>query len=230
MTNPEIRAYLYAHADEKYRMFAQKLIPNVRIEEIIGVRLPILRKLAVEIIKNTDCDKYLAEAWDEMFEERMLQGFVIGLASGSVEQVLARIKSFLPKIGDWSVCDSFCCSLKIAKRCPEELWRFIEPLLSDKRTYYARFAFVMLLRYFVDEKHCDRAFEAFCGVQNEDYYVKMAVAWAVAEFYARLPEKTEEFIAKNLMDRWTHNKAIQKIGESRLTDAKSRARLNTMKR
>ena len=37
--------------DEDYRAFHAKLIPNIPIEKIIGVRTPVLRKYAKEVAK-----------------------------------------------------------------------------------------------------------------------------------------------------------------------------------
>lgn len=230
MTNSEIKKFLYLQADEKYRAFTQKLITNIPAETIIGVRLPAIKKLAAEIYKTSDWKKYLEGASDDTFEERMLQGFVIGFMDGGPEKVIPYIDKFIGKIDNWSVCDSFCSSLKIAKRYPEAFWSFIKPLLYDGRTYYVRFALVMLLKHFCDAEHCDEAFSAFSEIKNEDYYVKMAVAWATAEFYAKLPAQTLAFLSENPLDRWTHNKAVQKIKESRFTDKQTRLMLNSLKR
>ena len=230
MTNKDIKEFLYLHTDEKYRAFTQKLITNIPAETIIGVRLPALKKLAKEIYKGSDWRAYLEETSDDTFEERMLQGFVIGFIDDEPKNVIPYIEKFIGKIDNWSICDSFCGSLKIVKRYPTVFWSFIKPFLYDGRTYYVRFALVMLLRYFVDAEHCAEAFAAFNEIKNEDYYVKMALAWAVAEFYAKLPVQTLAFLSQNSLSRWTHNKAIQKIKESRLTDKKTSLMLNGLRR
>ena len=45
----EIRARLFELQDIKYRDFHAKLVPNIDPEKIIGVRTPVLRKLAAEL-------------------------------------------------------------------------------------------------------------------------------------------------------------------------------------
>ena len=74
----EIRNKLYELSEEKYREFNQKLLPGVK--HVLGVRLPILRKLAKEIAKD-DFRVYLAEAQaqitrDSIHEEIMVQGLL----------------------------------------------------------------------------------------------------------------------------------------------------------
>ena len=49
------------------------------LENVLGIRLPVLRKIARQIAAG-DWRTYLAEAEDFYFEERMLQGLVIGCA------------------------------------------------------------------------------------------------------------------------------------------------------
>ena len=229
MTNKEIKDFLHLHADEGYRRFTQKLITNIPPDTILGVRLPIIKKLAKEIYKGSDWRTYLAEASDDTFEEKMLQGFVIGSIE-TLELAIPYIERFIGKIDNWSVCDSFCGSLKIVRRYPDTFWSFVKPLLYDRRDYYIRFALVITLRYFADSEHCSEAFNAFSSIKNDGYYVKMALAWAVAEFYAKLPNETLEFLKENSLSRWTHNKAIQKIKESRLTGKETHEMLNSLKR
>ena len=62
-------------ADEKYKKFSSALLPNV--DNILGVRLPLLRTIAKEIARD-DWRAYLARNENEYFEEIMLQGMVIG--------------------------------------------------------------------------------------------------------------------------------------------------------
>ena len=60
--------------EEKFRAFNEKLMPGTT--GTYGVRIPLLRTMAKEIIKN-DAKGFLAVAQDDTHEERMLQGLVI---------------------------------------------------------------------------------------------------------------------------------------------------------
>lgn len=227
MTCTEARAELLSLAEEEYRAFAQKLSPGV--EGILGVRLPAIRKLAKRIVHG-DWRAYLAEAGTDLFEERMLTGFVIGFARCDMEERLRHITAFLPHIDGWAVCDSFCTALTFAKEEPEAVWHFLVPLLSSPSEFDVRFAVVMLLDYFIREECLADTLAALDAVRHEGYYVKMAVAWAVSICYVRYPVHTEAYLNRCKLDDFTYNKAIQKAMESLRVDDTTRARLRTMKR
>ena len=67
-------------------------------------------------------------------------------------------------------------------------------------------------------------------IRSEEYYINMATAWyfsmaLVWQYNAALPYLTEE-----RLDKWTHNKSIQKATESRQIDDKTKEYLRTLKR
>ncbi|BFH14218.1 DNA alkylation repair protein [Paenibacillus melissococcoides] len=222
-----IRAQIMAMADEKYRQFSASLIPN--INNVVGVRLPELRKLARSIAKG-DWRAYLAQADSDYFEEVMLQGMVIGCAKADVEEILRHVSAFVPKIDNWSVCDSFCSGLKIASSHQERVWEFIQPYLESDKEYEIRFGVVMLLNYYVDEPYIHRVLERLDRIKHEGYYVKMAVAWAVSICFVKLPDITMDYLRGNSLDDFTYNKALQKITESYRVAPETKALIRSMKR
>lgn len=113
-----IREQLESLAEPDFQQFMAKLIPNVKPEKIIGVRTPILRKIAKQIAKE-DWRFYLEEYPAESYEEIMLQGMVIGYIKEDFGEVLKQVERFLPKIDNWGICDSFCAGLKQTKKEPE---------------------------------------------------------------------------------------------------------------
>ena len=138
-------------SEEKYKEFSSKLIPG--IDNILGVRLLYLRKVAKNIAKE-DWRTYLKNANDTYFEEVMLQGMVIGYVKDSnIEEILVYIKKFILKINNWSVCDSFSSGLKITNKNKEIVWEFLKKYLSSEKEYEVRFAVVMLLNYYIDEEY-----------------------------------------------------------------------------
>lgn len=222
-----IRAQIMALADEKYRQFSASLIPN--INNVVGVRLPELRKLARNIAKS-DWRAYLAQADSDYFEEVMLQGMVIGSAKADVEEILHHVAAFVPKIDNWSVCDSFCSGLKIASSHQEQVWEFIQPYLESDQEYEIRFGVVMLLNYYIDEPYIHHVLERLDRIKHEGYYVKMAVAWAVSICFVKLPDITMDYLRSNSLDGFTYNKALQKITESYRVAPETKALIRSMKR
>lgn len=222
-----IRAQIMGLADEKYRQFSASLIPN--INNVVGVRLPELRKLA-RIIAKGDWRAYLAQADSDYFEEVMLQGMVIGCAKADVEEILHHIAAFVPKIDNWSVCDSFCSGLKITSLHKERVWEFIQPYLESDKEYDIRFGVVMLLNYYIDEHYIHLVLERLDRITHEGYYVKMAVAWAVSICFVKLPDITMDYLGSNSLDDFTYNKALQKITESYRIAPETKVLIRSMKR
>ena len=73
----DIAAFLASHADEGYRAFQAKLIPNIDAATIVGVRTPELRKFAKGLARREDAGEFLAALPHGAFEENQLHSFVI---------------------------------------------------------------------------------------------------------------------------------------------------------
>lgn len=223
----EIKRQLKSLAEEDYRVFSSRLLPD--INNVLGVRLPLLRKMAKELVKS-DWRQYLQTAKDDSFEEIMLQGIVIGCATCPVEERFTYIQKFVPKINNWSVCDSFCTGLKFAKDYSKQVWDFLQPYLKSEKEFYIRFAVVMLIFYYIHDETIDKVLESLDTIQYEGYYVKMAVAWAISICYIQFPERTMIYLKNNGLDDFTYNKALQKITESLKVDKETKKQIRAMKR
>lgn len=222
-----IKEQLLDFVDEEYQKFAAALIPN--ISNVIGVRLPELRKLAQTIAKG-DWRTYLEQTESEYFEEIMLQGMVIGYVQTDVEEILRYVVDFVPKINNWSVCDSFCNGLKFTQTSKERVWEFLQSYVSSNNEYEIRFGVVMLLFYYTEDEYISRVLQLLNNIKHEGYYVKMAVAWAISICYVKLSEPTMQYLHHNSLDKFTYNKALQKITESYRVDQETKQLIRSMKR
>jgi len=222
-----IREQLIRLADEDYRKFSSSITPGT--DNILGVRLPDLRKMAREIAKG-DYHSYFNEASSDTYEEKMLQGMVIGYIKADIDEILGLAKKFIPMIDNWAICDSFCSGLKITRSHKEKVWDFLQPYLYSEKEFEIRFAVVMILNYYIDEVYAPMAFAHFDRIKHDGYYVKMAVAWAVSVYFAKMPDITLEYIKNNRLDDFTHNKGIQKIIESRRVDQATKEMLKNLRR
>ncbi|WP_091167499.1 DNA alkylation repair protein [Paenibacillus sp. 1_12] len=222
-----IKEQLFGLAEVDYQKFSAALIPN--INNVLGVRLPELRKLA-KIIAKGDWRTYLEQADNEYFEEIMLQGMVIGYVQTDLDELLRYAADFVPKIDNWSVCDSFCIGLKLTITNREPMWDFLQPYLLSNQEYDIRFGVVMLLDYYIEEEYISRVLQRLDNIKHEGYYVKMAVAWALSICYVKLPEPTMTYLKSNSLDKLTYNKALQKITESYRVDLETKKMIRSMKR
>lgn len=211
MNNNEVRAYFDANIDIKYRDFHSKLVPN--IDTFRGVRLPVIRQLAKKIAAENPQD-YLHRASLESYEECMLYGLVLGSMKGKFSDIEPYVTKFIPRIDNWAVCDCFCAALKITLKYRSEMIDYVLRYLDSPKEYEVRFGVVMLMNYFTVDEYIDILLKRLELVENKEYYVKMAIAWAVSLCYIKHCAKTLSFLQDNKLDNWTHNKAIQKIVES----------------
>lgn len=221
-----IREQIIEKSDEEYRKFSAALLPNV--DNILGVRLPELRKIARKIAK-ADYRTFL-NADSKYFEEVMLKGMVIGYVHDDINELLHFTHDFIPLIDNWSVCDSFCSGLKFAKTNRDTVWEFIKPYFESDREYFVRFAVVMVINYFIEKDYINRVLEILNNISHDGYYAKMSVAWAISICYVKFPEETGMLLKNNDLDDFTFNKSLQKIIESRQINDETKKIIRIMKR
>ena len=224
-----IEKSLYSLQDKKYQEFQKGLCPGV--VNIIGVRIPELRKLAKELLKHYSPKELLENINDNYYEELMLQGMVIGGAKEDINTILKYVKEFVPKIDNWAVCDTFCTSLKITKKYKKEMWKFIQEYLKSDKEFELRFAIVMILGYFIDEEYLEKDFKIFNNIKSDKYYVKMALAWAISICVIKYYDRSIKYLEKEaILDDFTYNKSIQKARESYRLSKEQKDFLNTLKK
>ena len=150
-----IREKIFSLADEKYKEFHSGLCPNTN--NIVGVRVPILRNYAKELVKE-GFEKNYNKIQTEYYEEIMLKGMMIGLEKMDIDTKLTYIKEFIPYIDNWAVCDIFVAGLKIKEK--EKFYNFIQKYLENNKTEFEiRFGLVSLLDYFIDKEHIQQIFK-----------------------------------------------------------------------
>ncbi len=228
MTNKEIRSKLEELADKKYKEFHTGLCPNSN--EIIGVRVPVLRNFAKEIVKEGKVERYLENACDNSYEEILLQGMVLGLWKTRIEQFSEYLEKFIPKINSWAVCDVSVAGFKITKKHKEYMWNFLQKYIASEKEFELRFAIVMLLNFCIEEEYIERVLKILNDVHHQGYYVKMAVAWTLQVAFVKFPKETMQLLENNKIDNWTYNKALQKIIESYRIEERTKQKIRSMKR
>lgn len=223
-----IREQLLELAEDGYKDFSLNLLPGVN--NLIGVRIPNLRKIAKQIVKS-DWKSYIENNDEIYFEEIMLKGMIIGyLENQDIEDILKYISDFVPKINNWSVCDSFCVGLRITKKNRERVWEFLKPYLCSDKEFEVRFAVVMMLNFYINEDYVKLVLKNLDNISNDGYYAKMAVAWAISISFVKFEELTLGYLKNNNLDDYTYNKSLQKICESLKVDKDTKDVIRSMKR
>lgn len=225
-----IKENLLLLAENGNKKFTESLHPG--IENVLGIRIPALRKLGAQIAKD-DWQHYLQTADTYYMEERMLQGMVIGnLKIEDVEAYLSLVAEFVPLINSWSVCDTFDFygKQRFVNKNKERVWQFLEHWLNSDKEYEIRFGVVMAMAHYIDEEYIDKVLQEMDRIGHEGYYVKMAVAWALSVCYVKFPQKTMDYLKHNHLDDFTYHKALQKIIESYRVSTADKEIIRGMKR
>ncbi|MBE5900905.1 MAG: DNA alkylation repair protein [Lachnospiraceae bacterium] len=207
----EIREKLFSVQDEKYRDFQAKLIPTIEPDSMIGVRTPQLRKLAKEMDKREDVEDFLKELPHTYFDENQLHAFILS-GMKDFDRCVMAVNGFLPYVDNWATCDQM--SPKVFKKHRQELLPYIEKWLKSEETYTIRFGIGMLMEHFLDEDYDETYPEMVAKIRSEEYYVNMMIAWYFATALAKQYDSVLPFLTEQKLDKWTHNKAIQKARES----------------
>ena len=221
-----IRSRLFELQDVKYRDFQCRLMPTVDPKTVIGVRTPDMRRLAKEFSKTPEAEDFLKILPHTYYEENNLHGFLIETLE-DYDQTIKAIDAFLPYVDNWATCDLM--SPKVFKKHLSELYEKIKDWLQSDRTYTVRFGIGMLMSFYLDGHFQPEMLDLVAGVKSQEYYVNMMVAWYFATALAKQYDAALPVIRERRLEKWTHNKAIQKAIESYRIHDEQKAYLKTLK-
>ena len=232
----ELRSALASLADDEYREFSMKGIPSER--PFIGVRIPLVR----EVVKRVP-DEKIAEflkVEPVAIEEVLARGMLI--CRLPYEEIVGPRDDlngqswFDTQIGfidNWCTCDTFCSGVcrKIGKHREEFLEIGVDGLFQAKDEFAVRAGLVILKCGYVSEDYLAVIFDRVEGLAHrEEYYIRMAIAWLVAECFIKYPEVTLAYMKVSGLPRWTYNKTISKICDSYRVDEETKEILRKMRR
>ena len=227
MITDDIRKELKKLQDKGYREMQVTIIPTIDADSIIGVRTPALRQLAKEFSKREDVSEFLSDLPHKFFEENQLHAFILS-GMKDAESCIKLVDEFLPYVDNWATCDQM--SPKVFKKHKKLLLEYVDKWIRSDHTYVKRFAIGMLMEHFLDEDFKTSYLTKVSKIRSEEYYVNMMIAWYFATALAKQYEDTLPFIEKQKLDKWTHNKSIQKAVESYRITPEQKEYLKTLKR
>ena len=228
MSEKTITDGLFALKDENYRRFHAKLIPDIPIDNIIGVRTPVLRKYAKEVAKLPEANIFLESLPHSYYEENNLHGALLSLLyPKDIIAFMEQLERFLPYVDNWATCDML--SPKIFKKHLPYVYERVQKWLQSDAVYTIRFGIVTLLGFYLDNAFEPEMLQLVANVRSEEYYVNMAVAWYFSMALVKQYDATLPYIQNRVLEPWTHNKSIQKAIESRRIPEETKAYLRGLK-
>lgn len=217
-----IREELFANMDLEYKQFHTRLVPNINPNRIIGVRIPVLRKIARKITDNSF-------DW-EYYEECMLHGLYIGYSRLSYDEKLNLLDEFVPKIDNWAVCDSVCSTLKFIDKNKSSFLEYLKKYMFSEKEYEKRFAIVVLMDYYITDEYADFVTDYLKNIKSDFYYVNMAAAWALSFVFIKYPNKVMPLLENSVLSDEINNMTVSKIRDSLRVDKATKEYIKQFKR
>ena len=202
-----IRAQLFALQDKEYQIFNSRLMPTLPPETVIGVRVPLLRRLAKRLAGTPEAETFLQCLPHFYYEENALHAFLLE-AVRDYGAALEATEHFLPYVDNWAV------SPKVFAQHKPEWLPVIRRWLGSDQAYTVRYGIGMLMRYYLDDAFQPEYLAWVAAVHSEEYYINMMRAWYFATALAKQPAAALPWLTDKRLDVWTHNKTIQKAVES----------------
>ncbi len=223
----EVQAWLLQNQDLAYQKFQSSLCPG--ISSIVGVRIPLLRKKAKDLLKQ-DYRFYLDHVTNASYEETMLEGLLIGEGKMSLEDKFFYLDRFLPKIDNWAICDICASSFHLKEADLAPFWEYLSKYRTSTREFEIRFLLIMYLNYFIQDPYLDDLFSYVDGLVSDDYYVKMGISWLLSVLYVKEKERTIAYFKHHHLSPWVYQKTLQKIIESRRVSEEEKKEIRKWKK
>ena len=222
-----IQKRLFELSDEKNADFSAKLTPGIDREKFLCVRIPASRKLAKEIIKENEHKDFLNSLPHKYYDENILHSILISEIK-DYDECIKYVDEFLPYVNNWAVCDTM--SPKAFKNKHERLMNDILRWVDSDQTYTIRFGLKILMAHFLDNDFKNEYLKIPAKIKSDEYYINMMIAWFYATALAKQWDSIIVYIENGVLDKWVHNKAIQKARESYRITAEQKEYLKSLKK
>ena len=205
----EFLNYLKSLSDENYKKFHSGIV-NTNLD-IIGIRVPIMRKIAKSILK-TNVEEFLKFVGNKYYEEVFIEGLVI---SSSDEDIIDKyLIKFIERIDNWGICDSFCSNFKIVNKKLGKYWIYFNSLIDLDKEFQTRVSIVIMMNYYLTDNYIDRVLKIVSSVNSDKYYINMAISWLLSVTIIKYQDKVLELLESKKLNKFVQNKTISKIQDS----------------
>lgn len=133
-----------------YAKFTSALIPGC--DNIMGIRQPVLKKYAKQLVKENDDFRKLLDEPDIYHEETLLRGYIIGMGTAKekdFKKALSDLKTYVPLVNNWAVNDGFCAEFRVMDMFRDEFMPYIKECVKSEDEYKARVGLIMLLDHYL---------------------------------------------------------------------------------
>lgn len=217
---------LFSYQDLKYQEFIKGLVPTKPLSYFIGVRSPIIRDIAKRIVKEENYNLFLDDLPHKYHEENLLHIFIINEIK-DFDECINRLNEFVSYMDNWAITDS--CKPKVFVKNKKKLLPYIKQYLKSDKPYVIREAINLLMSYYLDDDFDPKYLKMVSKIHSDEYYVNMMSAWYFATALSKQKEATLPYLQQYKLDKWVHNKTIQKAIESYRIEEKDKQYLRALK-
>jgi 3-methyladenine DNA glycosylase AlkD len=203
-----------AAGNDEYAAFNRRIVNTKK--QVLGVRMPDLRRLAKRVAKGmtaADAAAMYGALDESVYEEVLLFGLVLNAAKLTETEHIALTRRYLEKVDSWAGIDVF--AEKNARFSGVTYWQFALEMLHEKREFFVRYGIVACMANFLTDEKIAQVFAELRMLKSNAYYVRMAAAWLYATAAVRYYEITMLELQNTAIDPWARRKAYQKMLESR---------------
>ncbi|MCL5038149.1 MAG: DNA alkylation repair protein [Chloroflexi bacterium] len=199
---------------------------GITAKEVMGVKIPDLRKLAKEI--GRDHELALKLWGKEIRETRIIAAMIDDPALVTEKQIESWVRDF----DSWEACDQ-CCS-NLFEKTPFAYDKCFQWSQREEE-FVKRAGFVLMARLAVsDKKAGDEKFESFFpiilrGAADERNFVRKAVNWALRQIGKRNLALNEKAVRIGEKMREMDSSSARWIASDALRELKSQAVLDRLK-
>ena len=159
--------------DLEYKKLNEKIIPTKY--EIIGIRVPILKKYVKSIKKYIRTDR-------KYYEDFLIEIYSLNYLDD--RKKVKTIEKLLDYFDNWALVDFTISNLKFKNL--DILKRFLDKIKNSKKEFIIRYYIGNLMKYYLDS-----SFDIVKRYEDTSfYYVDMMVAWYYQNYYFKVDKET----------------------------------------
>ncbi len=226
MTDKDLEKMLFEYQDSEYADFSAKLMPTVPREKMIGIRSPEYKKILKRIKDDPVIPKFMSSLPHKWLEENVLHAALINKMK-DYDECIKALEDFMPYIDNWAVNDSI--NPNCFKKHHAELIDKVNSWMLSEETYIRRCAMKVLMANYLDDDFRPEYLDLPADLRSDEYYVNIMTAWLFAEALTKQWDTAVKYLEDQRLDKWTHNKAIQKARESRRISEERKEYLKSLK-
>ena len=196
-----MKEFYLLNKDLEYKKFNERIIPTKY--EIVGIRIPILKKYVKSIKKYIRTDR-------KYYEDFLIEIYSLNYIEDS--EKVKTLEELLEYFDNWALVDFTISNLKFKNL--EFLKEFLDKIKNSKKEFIIRYYIGNLMKYYlvssfdIVKRYEDTSF----------YYVDMMVAWYYQNYYFKVDkEKINNHLEEinNNIKKYTIRKIKDSIREKK---------------